>query len=258
MTPNIILQLMQVLCVFLLSPLLHGIVLQFESRIKRGKGISIFQPYKDLWKLFHKQLVIPEGASWIFCIIPILCMATMLVIPMLIPVLTNFPLTLSDMADILGGGFLLALGGFLILLAGVETGSSFGSMGSSRAVILNILGEPVLLLILVGIAVFSKSMIPFVINKMLTENPSLYLNPAHIFLTCGFFIILLYETGRMPVHSGSKDEIYMIDESRILEYSGPLLGLVKWAGMMKHFIMYTLFINLLFIPWGLSPNHNIG
>ena len=51
---------------------------------------------------------------------------------------------------------------------------------------------------------------------------------------------------------------YMIDESRILEYSGPLLGLVKWAGMMKHFIMYTLFINLLFIPWGLSPNHNIG
>ena len=94
MTPNIILQLLQVLCVFLLSPLLHGIVLQFESRIKRGKGISIFQPYKDLWKLFHKQLVIPEGASWIFCIIPILCMATMLVIPMLIPVLTNFPLTL--------------------------------------------------------------------------------------------------------------------------------------------------------------------
>lgn len=145
---DIILQLMQVLTVFLLSPLLEGIVLQIESRVNRGKGISIFQPYRDLWKLFHKQLVLPEGASWIFIVIPIIAMCVMLLVPMIIPIVTNLPLPLGAMGDILGGGFILGLGGFVILLAGLEIGNSFGSMGSSRIVLINILSEPVMLLTL--------------------------------------------------------------------------------------------------------------
>lgn len=258
MASEIILQGMQVLTVLCLSPLLHGISLQCESRVLRGKGISVFQPYRDLWKLFHKQQIIPEGASWLFVIIPITLMTLMLIIPMLIPVLTNFPLVLSGMADILGGGFLLEFGGFLLLLAGLEAGSSFGSVGSSRAAVLSILSAPVVLLVLAGIATFSKAMIPFVTNHLLVNHPLLYLSPVHLFLTAAFFIIILYETGHMPVHSGSCYEIYMIDEARILEYSGPLLAIIKWASMMKHFIFYTLFINLLFIPWGLSSSHAIG
>jgi formate hydrogenlyase subunit 4 len=255
---DIILQLMQVLTVFLLSPLLEGIVLQVESRITRGKGISIFQPYRDLWKLFHKQLVLPEGASWIFIIIPIIAMAVMFIVPMIIPIVANFPLPLGAMGDILGGGFLLGLGGFVILLAGLEIGNSFGSMGSSRIVLINILSEPVMLLTLVGIAVFSKDMTPYNINHYIINNPILYWSPAHILLTVSFFIILLYETGRMPAHSHSKDEIFMLDESRVLEYSGPLLAILKWASMMKQFIFYTLFINMLLIPWYLSTTHNVG
>jgi formate hydrogenlyase subunit 4 len=252
------LQAMQILTVLLCAPLLEGIIKQFEARVKRHRGPGIFQSYRDLWKLFHKQLVLPTTASWFFIVAPIIAFVMMLIVPMLIPVLTNFPLPLSDMGDILGGGFLLALAGFVIALAGLDTGSAYGGMGSSRSTLLGILSEPVFILILIGIAVLSKSMIPFVINHHLASSWSAYWNPAHLFLASAFFIILLIETGRMPIHSGSHIEIYMIEESRILEYSGPLLGVLKWAGMMKQFLMYTLFCNLLFFPWWLSSTLGVG
>lgn len=258
MVQDAVLQAMQVLTVIFVAPLLQGIITQFEVRVERGRGPGIFQPYRDLWKLFHKQLVLPETASWLFWITPIVAFVTVMIVPMLIPVLTNFPLPLSSMGDILGGGFLLALGGFMVTLAGLDTGSAYGSMGSSRVVLLGILSEPILILVLVGIAVLAKSMLPFVINHLLVTDFVLYWNPAHLFLVFAFFILLLVETGRMPIHSGSHIEIYMIDESRILEYSGPLLGVLKWASMMKQFIMYTLFINLLFLPWWLSSTTAIG
>jgi formate hydrogenlyase subunit 4 len=254
----IILQFMQVATAILLAPLLEGIIVQFEVRIKRGKGPGIFQPYRDLWKLFHKQLVLPNTASWIFIVTPLVAFAAVMIVPLLIPVLTNFPLPLSNMGDILGGGFLLALAGFMILLAGLDTGSAYGGMGSSRTALLTILSEPILILVLVGIAVLSKSMLPFTINHLIVNHIYLYWNPANLFLVVAFFILLLVETGRMPIHSGSHTEIYMIDEARILEYSGPLLGVLKWAGMMKQFVFYTLFCNLLFFPWWLSSSHNIG
>ncbi len=254
----IILQLMQVLTVLLLSPLLQGILVQMEARLRRGRGPGIFQPYRDLWKFFHKQLVLPHTASWIFCITPVVAFVMMMIVPLLIPVVTNFPLPLSDMGDILGGGLLLSLSGFMILLAGLDTGSAYGGMGSSRSTLLVILSEPIFILVLVGIAVLSKAMLPFVINHLLANNIYFYWNPAHLFLVAAFFIILLIETGAMPIHSGSHIEIYMIEESRILEYSGPLLGMLKWASMMKRFILYTLFCNMLFFPWWLSSSHNIG
>lgn len=254
----IVLQLMQVLTVLLLSPLLQGILVQMEARLRRGRGPGILQPYRDLWKFFHKQLVLPHTASWIFCITPVVSFVMMMIVPLLIPVVTNFPLPLSNMGDILGGGLLLSLSGFMILLAGLDTGSAYGGMGSSRSTLLVILSEPILILVLIGIAVLSKAMLPFVINHLLVNHIYFYWNPAHLFLVAAFFIILLIETGAMPIHSGSHIEIYMVEESRILEYSGPLLGMLKWASMMKRFILYTLFCNLLFFPWWLSDSHNIG
>jgi formate hydrogenlyase subunit 4 len=253
-----VLQIMQVLTAMVFAPLLEGIIVQFQKRVERSQGPGIFQPYRDLWKLFSKQLVLPDTASWLFIATPIIVFASMLTVPMLIPVLTNFPLPIGNMGDILGGGFILALAGFLVTIAGLDTGSAYGGMGSSRSALLSILSEPVLILVLIGVAVFSKSMLPFVINHMVVNNYALYWNPAHLFLIPAFFIILLIETGRMPIHSGSAIEIYMIDGSRVLEYSGPLLGILKWGGMMKQFIFYTLFCNIFFLPWWLSTSHSLG
>jgi formate hydrogenlyase subunit 4 len=177
-TRDILLQIGQVLIVLLLlAPLIQGIIVQFEERVQRARGI--FQPYRDLWKLFRKQIVVPETASWLFWAAPAVAFTCVLTVPILIPVLTDFPLPLSDMADILGGGLILTLGSFMIVLAGLDTASAYGGIGSSRAVMVAILAEPTLILVFVGITLLAKTMLPF----------------------AAFFILLLVETGRMPIHS---------------------------------------------------------
>jgi formate hydrogenlyase subunit 4 len=250
--PDIFLQVLQVLCVLLLAPLLQGFILKVEERIQRSRGPSVFQPYRDLWKLFHKQLVVPDSASWIFFVAPIIAFTAMLTVPILIPVLTDRPLPLSDMGDMLGGGLILTLGSFAIILAGLDTGNVYGGIGSSRAVMLTILAEPTLILVLVGISLLAKSMLPFVVNHLLLGSVSSYWSPAHLFLILAFLSLLLVETDRLPVHSSTHLEIYMIDEARILEYSGPLLALLKWASMMKQVILYTIFCNVFLLPWKMS------
>lgn len=249
---DILLQVAQVLAVLLLSPLLQGFILQCEAKIKRAQGPGVLQPYRNLRKLFSKQIVVPHSASWLFWLAPIVAFTAVLTVPILIPVLTDFPLPLSDMGDILGGGLMLTLGSFMILLAGLDSGNPMGGIGSSRAVMLTILAEPTLILVLIGIAALSGAMLPFVMNHLLVQNIAVYLSPANVFLIAAFFILLLVETDRLPFHTSAHIEIYMIDEARILEYSGPLLGLLKWASMMKQFILYTIFCNVLLLPWWLS------
>ncbi len=250
--PDIALQVLQVLGVLLLAPLLQGFIQKAEERVQRSRGPSIFQPYRDLWKLFHKECVVPDSASWIYWIAPVIAFTAMLIVPLLIPVLTDRPLPLSNMGDILGGGMVLTLGSFAIILAGLDSGNVYGGIGSSRTAMLGILAEPTLILVLVGISLLAKAMLPFVVNHLLLGSLSVYWSPAHIFLVLAFFVLLLVETDRLPIHSSTHFEIYMIDEARILEYSGPLLALLRWASMMKQFILYTIFCNVFFLPWGLS------
>jgi formate hydrogenlyase subunit 4 len=252
MTRDIVLQIGQVLTVLLAAPLLQGVIQQFEERVQLAQGPGIFQPYRDLWKLFHKQIIVPETASWIYWIAPFVAFSAMLTVPILIPVLTDFPLPLSDMGDILGGGLILTLGSFMIVLAGLDSGSAYGGIGSSRAVMVAILAEPALILVFVGITLLAKAMLPFVVNHLLVGSPAVYWSPAHLFLIAAFFSLLIVETDRLPIHSSTHIEVYMIEEARILEYSGPLLAILKWASMMKQFILYTIFCNVLLLPWGLS------
>jgi formate hydrogenlyase subunit 4 len=249
---DVTLQIAQVLVTLLLAPLLQGAILQFEERVQRGQGPGVFQPYRDLWKLFHKQIVVPDTASWLYWAAPTVAFTTTLTVPILIPVLTNYPLPLSDMGDILGGGLILTLGSFMITLAGLDTRSAYGGIGSSRAVMVTILAEPTLILVFVGITLLAKAMLPFVVNHMLVAEPSIYWGPTHLLLVGAFFILILVETDRLPIHSSTHIEIYMIDEARILEYSGPMLAILKWASMMKQFILYTIFSNVLLFPWALS------
>ena len=250
-TRDIILQVLQVLTVICLGPLLQGIIVQFEERVQRGQGPGIFQPYRDLWKLFHKDIVAPETASWLYFVTPVVAFTCMMTVPILIPVLTNYPLPLSDMGDILGGGLILTLGSFMITLAGLDTTSAYGGIGSSRAVMVAILAEPTLILVFVGITLLAKAMLPFVVNHLLVQQPAAYWSPAHLFLVAAFFVLLLVETDRLPIHSNTHIEVYMIEEGRILEYSGPLLAILRWASMMKQFILYTIFCNVLLLPWAL-------
>ena len=153
-------QVCQVLVIVLLSPLLHGFIVTMEEKVQRGFGPSLFQPYRDLFKLFRKEIVVPQTASWIFWTAPIVAFAAMLTVPILIPVLTDYPLPLSDMGDILGGGLILTLGGFAILLAGLDSGHPYGGLGSSREAMLAILAEPTLIMVFVGITLRRRPCCP--------------------------------------------------------------------------------------------------
>jgi formate hydrogenlyase subunit 4 len=249
---NVLDQIAQVLAVLVLAPLLQGFILRYEERVQRSRGPSLLQPYRDLRKLFAKQLVVPQTASWIFWTAPVVAFTAMLTVPILIPVLTDFPLPLSDMGDILGGGLVLTLGTFFVNLAALDSGSAYGGIGASRTVMITILAEPTLILVFVGITLMAHAMLPFVVNHLLVAHPEVYWGPTHLFLVAAFFVLLLVETDRLPIHSSTHIEVYMIEEARVLEYSGPLLALLKWAGMMKQFILYTIFCNVLLFPWGLS------
>lgn len=252
MLRDVLAQIAQVLAVLALSPLIQGFILRYEERVQRSRGPVLLQPYRDLWKLFHKQIVIPTSASWVYWSAPIVAFTAMLTVPLLIPVLTNYPLPLSNMGDILGGGLILTVGGFFVNLAALDSGSAYGGIGSSRTVMLSILAEPTLILVFVGITLMAKAMLPFVVNHLLVADSSVFWSPTHLFLVLAFFMLLLVETDRLPIHSSTHIEVYMIEEARILEYSGPLLGLLKWASMMKQFILFTIFCNVLILPWGLS------
>ncbi|XBS71875.1 NADH-quinone oxidoreductase subunit H [Acerihabitans sp. KWT182] len=134
----------------------------------------------------------------------------------------------------------------------MDSGSPYGGIGASRTALISILAEPTLILVLVGITLMAHAMLPFVVNHLLVASPAVYWGPTHLFLVAAFFVLLLVETDRLPIHSSTKIEVYMIEEARVLEYSGPLLALLKWASMMKQFILYTIFCHVLLLPWGLS------
>ena len=248
---DILAQFAQVLAVLMLAPLLQGFIFATRNACSAARAVAPAAVPRPV-QAVRKQLVVPETATWIFWAAPVVAFTAMLTVPILIPVLTNYPLPLSDMGDILGGGLILTVGTFFVNLARWIPAAPTAASAASRTVMVTILAEPILILVFVGITLMAKAMLPFVVNHLLVAEPAVYWSPTHLFLVMAFFVLLLIETDRLPIHSSTHIEVYMIEEARILEYSGPLLALLKWASAMKQFILYTIFVNVLVLPWGLS------
>jgi formate hydrogenlyase subunit 4 len=130
--PIPVIQLLQVLTVALGAPGVTGVIARVEARLQGRRGPRVLQPYYDLAKLFRKEALAPEQASWFFLAAPLIAVTCYLTIPLLIPVLTSYGLPLGYMGDILGGGFLLSLASFVVATAALETGSPYAQLGSSR------------------------------------------------------------------------------------------------------------------------------
>lgn len=253
MAQLVVLQVLQVFTVLLVSPLLPGVINRLKAIVQSRCGPSIFQPYYDLWKLLRKGSVVSEHASWLFHVAPLFTFITPLIVAMLIPVLTGYPLPYAFMGDMLAGGFILSLGGFFTAVAALDTASAFGGMGSSRARVVSSLAEPVVLLVLFTIVLIANATIPFEVNQTLISAPYL-LNPAHWLLAAALFMVILAEAGRIPVDNPATSfELSMIETSRTLEYSGQALALMEWGGAMRFFVLLTILLNVLTAPWGLVP-----
>jgi formate hydrogenlyase subunit 4 len=250
---------LQVFVVLFLSPLVKGVQDKLKERLQSKKGPSVFQPYYDIWKLFHKDEIISEYSSWIFRITPYILFITPIFVTLLIPVLTDYPLFFAFMGDMLGGGFILALGGFFAALAAIDTGNPYGPMGASRSRMVGFLAEPVFMIVFFTVAFVAGSTIPYIVQQDWIHPLSNFFSPSHLLLLVAFVMLILAETGKIPVDNPSGHfELAMIDESRNLEYSGKGAALVKWGGCMKFFVLCCIFLNVLAAPWGLATQAALG
>jgi formate hydrogenlyase subunit 4 len=250
---------LQLVAVLALAPLVRGVVDWWKERIQSQRGPSIIQPYRDLWKLFHKDEVVSTESSWVFRVAPYVVFTTPLVVTLLIPVLTAYPLAFAFMGDMLGGGFVLALGGVWAALAAVDTGNPYGPMGASRTRMVGFLAEPVFMIVFFTVSVVAGSTIPYIVQQRWVASPAAFFEPAHVLLLVAFLMLILAEAGRLPVDSPSGHfELAMIEESRTLEYSGPAAALVKWGGAMKFTVLILIYVNVLVTPWGLARGPGLG
>jgi formate hydrogenlyase subunit 4 len=251
MHTEITIELLQLVIVMFGSPLLVGVIRKTKARLQGRRGASVLQPYADIRKLLLKEVVVSENTSWIFRFTPYLLATTMLLSALIIPSLTTRA-PLSFMGNIIALMYLFLLGMFFLALAGLDAGSAFGGMGSSREVALAALAEPTVLIAIFGIALRAgTTSLDGMITRFAAE-PLLMLNAGHLLAFIAFFIVALAETGRLPVDNPATHlELTMIHEAMILEYSGRLLALVEWAAAMKLFLFLTLLSNL-FFPWGVA------
>lgn len=253
MTSRIAFNVLQVLVVLLLSPLVKGVLDRLKERVQSKRGPSVWQPYRDLWKLFHKDEVVSEHSSWIFRAAPYVIFVTPIFVALLIPVLTTYPLAFAFMGDMLGGGFVLALGGFFATLAAVDTANPYGPMGASRTRMVGFLAEPVFMIVFFTVSFVAGSTIPYIVQQQWVRPLANFFEPSHVLLMIAFIMLILAEAGRIPVDSPSGHfELAMIDESKGLEYSGRAAALVKWGGAMKFLVLLVIFLNVLVTPWGLA------
>ncbi|WP_293058316.1 NADH-quinone oxidoreductase subunit H [Mycobacterium sp.] len=251
--PLPLIQALQVLTVAGGAPGVSGFIAWFEARLQGRRGPRIMQPYFDLTKLFGKESLTPNGAGPIFRLAPVVSFACYLTVPMLIPVLTDYPLPLGYMGDILGGGLILAFASFLVAVGAAETGDSYAQLASSRAKTFAAITEPVMLLVFFTVAMITTTDLPYALAATVRSGPDQIVRPAHLLASAALFMVILYETGRIPVetHTGTI-ELGMIESGRDFEYSGPDLALLHWGSAAKQLVLYVILLNVFVAPWGMA------
>jgi hydrogenase-4 component E len=217
----VLIQVLQSLVVLTLAPLYAGVLSRAEAVVASKRGPSVLQPYRDLAKLLRKGSAVSDQASWVFRGAPFVAFACYLTVSVIVPIITSDPLPLAFLADLIGGAFVLTLAGFVISLSGLDTASPYGGLGSSRASWIGSMAEPALILVFFTVGAVSASDNPYLMNHAVASSPYVVVLPTHLLGLVAFFMIVLVDNGRIPIEApGGTTEISMIEESRVLEYSG--------------------------------------
>ena len=248
---NIILYtILNTLFVFLFAPLLISLIKKVKAMCQGRVGTPIFQTYFQLYKLFKKEIVYSDNSSFIMRISPYLNIAFLLTASIFVPIVF-IPLQETGLGNIIVFLYLMVCARFFMALAGLDAGSTFGGMGSSREMTISSIIEPVTLMACVAMAFILKTTdIPEMFSRILDGSVLQY--PPLFLVACSLFIILIVETARVPVDNPETHlELTMIHEAMILEQSGPKLALMELSYGIKQLILMALLINILF-PWGLA------
>ena len=253
----LVLVLAQVLFLAVLAPAVVGYVRWLKARFQSRRGADILQPYRELRKTFGKGMVIAETTSWIFHLAPWVVVGSTVAASVLVPVVSA-----HQPADQLGDLFalmaLLILGTIFLALGGLDPGTAFGGMGSSREMTVAALTEPTLAIAVLALALTGGSTSLGAISGTVLAMPADAIGPGHALALAAFLIAMLAETGRLPIDNPATHlELTMIHEAMILEYSGPYLALIEWAAALKLTLLLVLAANL-FVPWGIATVPSAG
>ncbi len=235
----------------LLAPGLVGLIRWLKARLQNRRGAPVWQPYLELRKLFAKEVVVSSNASWLFRAAPFVVFASTVAVAFLVPVLA-VPSPFDPVGDLLVVVYLLLLGTFFLALAGLDPGSAFGGMGSSREMTVAALSEPTVALAIFALALGAGSTNLGQIVARTMADPAAAMSPGYLLAFGALFVVTLAENGRLPVDNPATHlELTMIHEAMILEYSGRYLALIEWAAWLKVLLFFSLLGNL-FVPWGVA------
>jgi formate hydrogenlyase subunit 4 len=236
------------------APLFTGWVKRIKCYLQNRRPPALLQPYRDLRRLFAKEVRLADTASVLFRIAPYVVCGTAVLAASIIPLLF-VQVPMAAMADAIALVATLALGRFFLALAGLDVGTTFGGMGSSREMTIGALAEPAMLMVVFTLAMLASSTnLSTVVAFILNQTPSL--RPSILFGLLALVLVGIAETGRIPVDNPATHlELTMVHEAMILEYSGRHLALMELAAQLK-FTIYAVLIANLFFPWGISLHYS--
>lgn len=247
---DLLVQGAQMALVLLLAPFLTGAVRTLKARLLRRRGPSVIQPYRDLVRLLRKEAVIADGASWLFRVAPYLIFAATWVAAALVPTFA-IGLTFSWTADLIAIIALLGSARFFLALAGMDVGTSFGGIGTSREMLIASLAEPAMLLVVFTVALVAGSTQLSTVASFMV-SPEVGLRVSLGLALIGLVMVAIAENARIPVDNPATHlELTMVHEAMVLEYSGRHLAMIEFAASLK-LLLYLSLIACLFVPWGLA------
>src|SRR5689334_302071 len=243
-------QILQMLLVLALAPLLTGFVRKVKARLLRRQGPSLLQPYRDLVRLVRKEAVVAHSASWLFRFVPYLVFAATWVAAALVPTFAT-GLLFSWSADLIAIIALLGSARFFLALAGMDVGTSFGGIGSSREAMFATLAEPAMIMIVFTLALVAGSTQLSTVSSFMASS-DVGLRVSLGLALVALIIVAIAENARIPVDNPATHlELTMVHEAMILEYSGRHLALIELSAALK-LLLYISLIACLFAPWGLG------
>lgn len=251
LTGNLVLQAIEMLVVLALAPGLTGLVRKVKARLTRRRGASVLQPYRDLLRLLRKEVVLAENASWLFRVSPYMIFAATWVAAALVPTFA-IGLHFNWTADLIALVALLGSARFFLALAGMDVGTSFGGIGSSREMMIGALAEPAMLLMAFTVALVAGStQLSNIVAFMASGGVGIRVSMGMALIA--LIIVAIAENARIPVDNPATHlELTMVHEAMVLEYSGRHLAMIEMAASLK-LLLYMALIGCVFVPWGIAP-----
>jgi formate hydrogenlyase subunit 4 len=243
-------QALQMFLVLAVAPLVLGVTRKIKARLLRRIGPPTWQPYIDLWKLLHKEAVLAHNASWLYRVTPYLLFATTWVAAALVPTYAS-NLMFSWSADLIAIVALLATGRFALALAGMDVGTAFGGIGSSREMMISSLAEPAMLLVVFSVALIAgTTQLSSIATTFVEANIGLRVSLGLALFA--FVFVGIAENARIPIDNPATHlELTMVHEAMVLEYSGRHLAMIEAAAALK-LVLYFSLLACLFVPFGMA------